>query len=440
MGSESTTPNGAVSLLSMKSLPNEWRLARLGDMSTVRRGSSPRPAGDPRYFGGKIPWFKIGDATKSNSRFLSETAEFVNEEGAKRSVRISKGTLIISNSGVSLGFAVFVGVEGCVHDGWLIVDRFEGLNPLYVYYYVNLLTPSLRGMADGTTQPNLNTTIAKSLIVPVPPLKEQVAIATILGSLDDKIELNRVMNATLEQVAQALFKSWFVDFDPVKAKAVGRVPEGMDAETAALFPSEFEDSELGPIPKGWSTVSLREVYEIFDNRRIPLSGKQRSEKKGPFPYYGAASILDYVDEYIFDGVYLLVGEDGSVIQLDGTPVLQYVNGKIWVNNHAHVLQGKGAICTEHLMLFLAKQQITAFITGAVQQKITQANLGRIPFVKATDHISSIFAQRISPLYNRLRNNVTENKSLAATRDLLLPKLISGQLRIPDIEKIVGSAM
>ncbi|RYD62644.1 MAG: hypothetical protein EOP84_34395, partial [Verrucomicrobiaceae bacterium] len=178
-------------------LPDGWTFDQLGNRCTVRRGSSPRPAGDPRYFGsGTIPWIKIGDATNTGSRFIEKTAEHVNEEGAKCSVLIPAGSLIIANSGVSLGFAAITRVPGCIHDGWLLISDFRELDRDYLYYCINVATRRLRQLADGTTQPNLNTGIARRLMLPLPPLAEQKAIAGVFGALDDKIEFNRRMNAT----------------------------------------------------------------------------------------------------------------------------------------------------------------------------------------------------------------------------------------------------
>lgn len=255
----SEIPLGAIKTFDWETIPDGWKFELLGNVARIRRGASPRPAGDPRYFGGTIPWFKIGDATRSFGRYLSATEEFVNEDGAKRSVRVPAGSLLISNSGVSLGFAVITKVEGCIHDGWLLVEKLHDLDQDYLYYVVNLLTQRIRRMADGTTQPNLNTDIARRLLVPLPPLSEQRAIAHILGVLDDKIELNRRMNETLEAMARAIFKSWFVNFDPVRAKAGGRQPLGIDAETAALFSDTFQDSPLGKIPSGWKVSPIGDV-------------------------------------------------------------------------------------------------------------------------------------------------------------------------------------
>ena len=151
----------------------------------------------------------------------------------------------------------------------------------------------------------------------MPPLSEQRRIAHILGTLDEKIELNRRMNATLEGMAQALFKSWFVDFEPIHAKMDGRwlrgesLP-GMPAELYDLFPDKLVPSELEEVPEGWEVRPLGDVIEIHDSKRVPLNSHQRASRRGKYPYYGATGVMDYVDSFLFDGVYVLAGEDGSV--------------------------------------------------------------------------------------------------------------------------------
>ena len=303
----------------------------------------------------------------------------------------------------------------------------------------------------------------------LPPRPQQKAIAHILGSLDDKIELNRRMNETLEAMAQALFKSWFVDFDPVidnalaagnpipdelKEKAclrrsLGRqaaIRQGLGDEQKSLpddirrlFPSEFVyTEEMGWVPKGWEMLSVGEVSSCFDNRRIPLSRKQRERKQpGTIPYYGATSIMDYINEYIFNDIFLLIGEDGSVVKEDGSPFTQYIWGQTWVNNHAHVLQGAFGISTEHLMLFLQSQNIRSYTTGAVQLKINQKNMNSIPFLFAEHRINKSFASIINPLYKRIRKLSESNKKLYKIQDALLPRLLSGEIRAPNFDSAYG---
>ena len=272
-------------------------------------------------------------------------------------------------------------------------------------------------------------------VIPVPSVAEQKAIAHILGTLDDKIELNRKTNETLEAMAKALFKSWFMDFDPIRAKAEGR-PTRLPAEISDLFPDSFEDSELGEIPSGWSVETVGDISSNFDSKRVPVSGNDREKRKGEYPYYGATGIVDWVDDFLFDGIYLLIGEDGSVERGDGTAFSQYVSGKIWVNNHAHVLTGAKGISTEHLYLYFQFIQVAPFVTGAVQLKISQGRLNSIPVVIAPRCLSDYFSGLIRKLFDQRIAMGCEMSTLSSLRDALLPKLISGEIRIPDAEKML----
>ena len=306
----------------------------------------------------------------------------------------------------------------------------------FVRGVIEVELPELLTRATGSTFPNVS---ARQLAeIPYPSLSEteQRAIAHVLGTLDDKIELNRRMNETLEGMARALFKSWFVDFEPVRAKMEGRWRRGeslpgLPAELYDLFPGRLVGSEVGEVPEvpeGWEVKALGDVIEIHDRRRVPLNGRQRANRQGPYPYYGAASIMDYVDDFLFDGVYVLTGEDGSVVDAGGHPVVQYAWGKFWVNNHAHVLRGRGGISEEHLYLLLEQVNILAFVTGAVQPKLSQKNLRAVPIVFPSRSVRKAFANLIGPLFEELRSNVDETELLTIQRDALLPKLVTGEVR------------
>jgi type I restriction enzyme S subunit len=192
-------------------------------------------------------------------------------------------------------------------------------------------------------------------------------------------------------------------------------------------------SPLGKIPKGWEVKALGDITANFDRLRKPLSKMQRAERQGVYPYYGAARIFDYIDDYIFDGIYLLMAEDGSVITPDRKPVLQYVTGKFWANNHTHILQGTGDVSMEFLYLVLSDMDVTGYITGAAQPKITQANLNRIPVVVSDDSTLQSFNEIISGMFRQKVSLDEKNKVLRQTRDLLLPRLISGELDVSELD-------
>ena len=320
---------------------------------------------------------------------------------------------------------------------WRAIDK-SLIDPRFLYFwmYDREFFVQFKGVAGQTDMAEyVSLSDQRRMHITLPPLPEQRAIAHILGVLDDKIELNRRMRETLEAMARALFKSWFVDFDPVRAKAEGRDP-GLPQPLADLFPARLVDSVLGETPEAWDVGTLGDHSVNFDSKRVPVSGSARAKRPGPFPYHGAAGVMDYVDDYLFDGVYLLVGEDGSVMRDSGLGVTQYVWGKLWVNNHAHVLKGKGSVSTEQLYLYFDFEPVAPYATGAVQPKLSQGRMNTMPFVFAGNRVCQAFYELVNPWFARLRSSAEESRTLAALRDALLPKLISGDLSVARSQHVV----
>ena len=255
----------------------------------------------------------------------------------------------------------------------------------------------------GTTVSNLRIPHLEQIKIPYLPLPKQKAIASVLRSLEEKMSINRKINDNLQQQASTLYGKY--------------------------FPYAVTDD----LPAGWRVGTVGEIVEIHDSKRIPLSGAQRAKmEKRIYPYYGAASLMDYVDEYIFDGKYLLLGEDGTVVDDAGYPILQYVWGQFWVNNHAHILTGKLGFNVESLLLLFKRTPVKSIVTGAVQPKISQANLRSIQVVVPPQHELDAFNELIRPLFDQIRQNQDQSKALASLRDALLPKLMSGEIDVSDI--------
>lgn len=394
-------------------MTSNWESITLGDAITLQRG------------------FDLPEYRRRPGKIPVVTSSGIS--GYHNEAKVKAPGVVIGRYG-TIGLVHYVREDYWPHNTSLYVKDFKGNHPRFISYL--LQTVNYEAHSDKSSVPGVNRNHLHSTNIYLPPLPEQQAIARILGALDDKIELNRRINHTLEDMARALFKSWFVDFDPVTAKAGGQVPFGMNSEAASLFPSDFEETGEGLIPKGWKYVNIGEVMTNLDSRRVPLSGAQRLQRRGIYPYYGAASIMDYIDDYLFDGIYLLVGEDGSVEDSDGMAVTQYAWGKFWVNNHAHVLQGKNNISTEHIYIHYKFEPIAPYVTGAVQPKINQGNLNRMPFLLPTKEISAAFTKLINPWFAGIRANHEEIKTIVAIRDELLPKLLSGELRVKQAEKVI----
>ena len=267
-------------------------------------------------------------------------------------------------------------------------------------YFQNILA---NWAGAGSTRAYLGISAQKKLPILLPPLEIQKKIAKVLSALDNKIELNNQINKNLEEQAQALYRCY--------------------------FPYCIGDD----LPEGWREGSIDEIIEIHDSRRIPLSNNVRQKMINKvYPYYGAASLMDYVDNYIFDGKYLLLGEDGTVIDDKGYAILQYVWGKFWVNNHAHILTGKNGYNVESLYMLFKHITVKSIVTGAVQPKISQANLRSIRIVIPPTNILTEYNSRIESLFALIRSNEDENKSLSSLRDTLLPKLMSGEIDVDNV--------
>lgn len=412
-----------------------WTKVKLGDVADVVGGGTPNTS-EPIFWGGNIPWLTPKDLSGYTSRYISMGSRHISAIGLESSSAklMPKGSVLLT-SRAPVGYVAIADVDLCTNQGFKSLVLKDRNVPEFFYYLLKYSRAYIESMASGSTFMEISGASVKALEFYIPPIDEQERIAGVLGSLDDKIELLREQNRTLEEMAKAIFKSWFVDFDIVKAKAQGLPKEEIintykiNEEIYDLFPSSFQDSPLGSIPTNWEVKTLGEVSHCFDNKRIPLSKMDRAKRKGIIPYYGATSIMDYVDAAIFDGIYLLVGEDGSVAKSDGTPFLQYIWGQSWVNNHAHVLQGAAGVSTEYLYLLLLGINISPYITGAVQAKLNQGNMNIIPLVLASKSLNRVFGFLIGGYFKKIRINTSLIRELSMIRDLSITKLMSGQVQI-----------
>ena len=386
---------------------------RISDLGKIVTGKTPRTSNAENY-GGNIPFLTPSDDL--SGKFAPKTVKTITEDGLSevKNCLLPSKSVCVSCIGSDLGKVVITNEPTVTNQQFNSIIPTEENDTDFIYYLMTIVGKHLNFLSKTSTAvPIINKSTFADFEIEVPSLENQRRIAKILSSLDDKIENNRRINENLEQQAQALFKSWFVDFEPFKN-------------------GEFVESELGMIPKGWRVGKLFDVAEIFDKIRKPLSGRDRENMDKIYPYYGATSCMDYVDNYLFDGVYTLIGEDGSVVKEDGLPYMQYVWGKFWVNNHAHILQGKNGFSTEMIHVFLSMTNIQHLVTGAVQAKLSQVNMQKITLPIPPKEVVDEVRQSIDIIYENKRVLEDESRRLAELRDTLLPKLMSGELKVNEI--------
>jgi type I restriction enzyme S subunit len=298
----------------------------------------------------------------------------------------------------------------------------------------------------GSAQPFISQGDARNLVVAYPPLTEQRAIAHILGTLDDKIELNRRMNETLEAMARAIFKSWFVDFDPVRAKAEGRKPFGMDAATAALFPASFDDSSLGKIPKGWVIRDFPDEVDFLEGPGL-RHWQYRSEgvrflnirciEQGDLQIEKANCISE--DEFKDKYTHFALQKDDIVISTSGTlgrlAIVREDHLPVMLNTSIIRMQGRKPIGLTYAWATLQSEyfldEMFALASGSVQLNFGPMHLRRIKILRPPDIILERFEQFAQPTLRLALQNRQQSRVLASIRDALLPKLISGEIRVKE---------
>lgn len=302
-------------------------------------------------------------------------------------------------------------------DGALLNQNAVKLSPIenfdnnYLFY--RLCCKDFQGHVIGeargaANQASITLNTIKTFVFYAPCLCRQQRISSFLNAYDKLIENNQKQIKLLEEAAQRLYKEWFIDL---------------------RFPGHETTPIVNGIPEGWRKGMISEIVEYYDKIRKPLSSIERKAFQGKYKYYGAAGVLDHVKEFLYDGTFLLMGEDGTVINPNGTPVLQYVSGKFWVNNHAHVLKGKKPYSTEFVYMMFNQLQVTDIVTGVAQPKISQARLNQKGIIIPSIGLVLEYSKKTDSIFKSIILLSERIEILQQARDRLLPKLMSGEIEV-----------
>jgi len=360
-----------------------------------------------------------------------------------------------------------LGVEWCDKDFWVIDTAYYAsiltpdLDLKYLYHLVNYV--GLNHLKDGTSNPTLSRDTFGAQLFPLPPLAEQKAIAGVLGALDKKIELNRRMNATLEAMARALFQSWFVDFDPVRAKLDGRQPVGMDEATAELFPEHLEESSIGKKLVGWEVNTLETTLSVLETGGRPKGGV--GGITSGVPSIGAESIVGvgkfdfsktkYVPAEFFEGMRKghIESHDVLLYRDGGRPgeyephVSMFGDGfpfeKCSINEHVYRLRANERVSQEYLYFWMTSELAFAEMrikgTGVAIPGLNSTAVRSLAVLVPPRPMVEAFTSHTAPLITRILANSKRSRTLATLRDTLLPKLLSGDLSMADVKHQVLEA-
>ena len=432
--------------------PSEWKTVPLRSVTVPNDGVQTGPFGSQLhredYVEEGTPMITVEHI--GNNKILHTRAPCISDQDRERLKKfwLDVGDIVFSRVGSVDRRAIVKDDE----KGWLFsgsclrvrVDRSK-IEPLYLSYYLGhpLIKNHLRSIALGSTRPSINTTILSDLPISFPAsLSEQKAIASILGTLDDKIEVNQKMNRTLEEIAKAIFKSWFVDFDPVRAKMEGQ-PTGLPSDISDLFPDELVESELGQIPKGWETKALDDIG-VFKNG-LALQKFPAKDGMAKLPVVKIAQLRkgntlgdnplasNVPSEYIINDGDFIFSWSGSLL------AKYWVGGPGALNQHLFKVEERSAplwLVANWVLQHLPEFRIIAKSKATTMGHIKREHLKEAICVVPSAGILNWGQEVIAPLIDRSVIALKENRILSSLRDTLLPKLISGEIRVPDAEKFL----
>ena len=440
--------------------PKDWRVLSLEDVcARVTSGGTPSRRDVSYYVGGTWPWIKTQEL---QDKWIDRTEESITD----RAVAESSAKVLPANTVLVAMYGATVGQLGLLRRPMtcnqaccaLVVDE-NSADYRFVFYQLLLARSQLKSLATGAAQQNLSGVLIRSLRFPFPSLAEQRAIAHILGTLDDKIELNRRMSETLEAMARALFKSWFVDFDPVRAKMEGRDP-GLPQALADLFPARLVDSELGEIPEGWEVEVLGELIDTVKGRSYKSEELVASDtalvtlksfaRGGGYRTDGLKSFAGtYKPEQVVQPgeVVIACTDVTQAAEVIGRPAIVQGTGvyrRLVASLDTLIVRPRGSSMTRSFLYFLGGTEAFvahtyAHTTGTTVLHLAKEAVPSFTFARPSTQLVKQFDALAGPALDRIQALEEESGTLAALRDALLPSLISGELRVHRAQELLAEA-
>jgi type I restriction enzyme S subunit len=441
-------------------LPEGWAWTQLTDVARLETGHTPSRR-HPEYWGGDVPWIGIKDATANHGRTLHRTNQYTNQLGiANSSARVLPTNTVCLSRTASVGFVVVMGRPMATSQDFVNWVCSDSLDFRYLKYVLLAEQESFLRFASGTTHQTIYFPEVKAFHAALPPITEQRRIADTLSSLDDRIDLLRESSTTIEAITQALFKSWFIDFEPTRAKMEGREPEGMDPITASLFSGEFEESELGPIPKEWHVRSVGDVATITRGRSYKSSELAESDtalvtlksfnrgggfrRDGFKPYTGPFK----PDQELFEGDCIVSHTDvtqqaeliGRSAQVTGSPLYSRLVASLDIG----IVRPKSSDMTSIFLSALLSgdrylSHIKGYTSGTTVLHLSKDGLPGFRFACPPPSLVDAFSRLALTLFRRHAMNIAAQEKLMELRDTLLPRLISGKLRLPEVDPMLEEA-
>ncbi len=371
-------------------VPEDWEVVKLGKVITLKNGK--RPVFDED---GIFPVYGANGIMGYSNNYITDNdfILIIGRVGASGEINLSSGKIWVSDNAI-------------YSENYNKTKTF----PIFLYYLLRFL--DIKQYVTKTTHPIITQTLLKNLKIPLPPLEEQKAIAKILNDFDELIETINKQIEALNKVKKGMMKKLF---------------------TKGVFKHEkFKKTEVGEIPEDWDVVKLGDVIKIYDHLRVPLSKIERSKRKGKYPYCGANGIIDYIDNYIFDGEYVLIAEDGGYFgKYESSAYI--MKGKFWVNNHAHVIQAINGLTTNLFIMYILNYlDLNPYVVGTTRKKLNQTELKNIKIPLPPLEEQKAIAERLKAIDELIEIKKKEKEQIEKAKKGIMEKLLTGKIRVKNL--------
>ena len=422
-----------------------WKYLSIGDCATVVGGGTPSIK-NPEYWDGDISWISPKDLSNNTNKYVSRGERFITKKGLENSsAKILPENSLLFSSRAPIGYLAINTQPMATNQGFKSLILKDEFDVEFFYYLFKQKTEYIKNFSSGSTFQEISGSEVKNLKFLIPPYKEQKQIAKILSKLDKKIELNQKQNVILQEIAKTLFKSWFINFDPVKAKAEGR-PTGLNKEISDLFPNSFEDSKLAEIPTGWHRGNIEDIAEkvsdkykreedwsnekLIDLSRMPSNSiALNSHGKGEELSTSVCKFQKY--DFLFGSIRPYFYKAG-VCPFNGVS-----------NTSVFILRAKNDFDREFMYFYSSSEKTfersIQYSDGTKMPIIKWNDFKEFKFALPNKELRKNFSSITRPIVDKIIINIEEQETLSNLRDSLLPKLIAGEIKIPDVEELIEEA-
>jgi len=393
-------------------IPEDWEVDKIGNVAKFQYG-----LGESAEKEGDYVYLRITDISQDNT--LNKTGlMYINKNKVKENYILSKGDVLVARTGATFGKTLIFNEDfKATYGGFLIKFLFDKnlINSRFFFHYTrsNNYWHQANNLVNGGAQPQFNANTISELYIPIPPIQEQSVIAKILSDLDSKIELLQKQNETLEKIGQAIFKQWFVDFEFPNEESNPYKSSG----------GKMVESELGEIPKGWSVGKLCNIFKIVYGKNLPTD----KLKEDGFPVFGGNGLIGFFDKYIYDKPQVIIACRGAA-----SGKINFTLPNSFVTNNSLIIENDNSKVKFNYLKHYSLNSINFedYVTGSAQPQITIENLRSIDIMIPELNILNLFDKILDINEKKILLNQKEIKNLQKTRDLLLPKLMTGKIRVP----------